>query len=305
MTGLLAGIDLGGTKTEGVLLSPDGTEVLRHRVNTIPNDYAATLSTIEALVQHLEREAGIDIPALGIGIPGSVSARTGRVRNANSTWINDRPLGVDLEARLRRPVRLSNDANCLALSEAFDGAAKGKSSVFAIILGTGVGGGIVLNGRLIAGAQGIAGEWGHVPLASEPVMPPCFCGRAGCNEQFLSGPAILRHYFERSGDHLHRVETILERAEAGDKTAKAVLELHLERTARALGSIVNILDPEVIVLGGGVSLLPGFCDKLAQALRAHIFAPENDRIVPDIRLAKWGDSSGVRGAARLWQKEIP
>ena len=300
---LLVGIDLGGTKTEGVVMRPCGTEVLRHRVPTVKGDYTATLATIADLVGTLAQKTGYPITRVGVGIPGSIAPNTGKVRNANSTWINGKPLPDDLAAMLGVPLRFANDANCLALSEFRDGAAIGCSSVFAAILGTGVGGGLILNGALVEGAHGLGGEWGHVPLAQESELPPCFCGRFGCNEQFLSGPAIVRD-FVASGGTAIRPEQIVELAQGNDRLAKQVLARHLDRLGRAIGAIVNVFDPQVIVLGGGISNLAGLAKALPEVIAANLFTPLEDRFQPDIRLAKWGDSSGVRGAARLWEQEI-
>lgn len=301
---LLLGIDLGGTKTEGVVLRPNGSEIGRKRVETVRGDYTATMDTILDLVSTLEKQAGIRFDRIGIGIPGSISAKTGLVRNANSTWINGKPLVDDLARVLGRKVRVSNDANCLALSEARDGAAQGAHSVFAVILGTGVGGGLVVNGSIVAGANGLAGEWGHTPLAHQgPDGPLCFCGRQGCMEQYVSGPAILNDYTHSGGEVLDRVETLVERAKAGEVDAIATLRRHLERLAHGLGGIVNLLDPDVFVLGGGVSNLPGLAESLPRAIAPHVFAPARDKVEIQVRRARWGDSSGVRGAARLWEHE--
>ncbi|NOX72924.1 MAG: ROK family protein [Alphaproteobacteria bacterium] len=304
MGALRLGIDLGGSKTEGVVLAADGFEIARRRVPTVKGSYAATLATVNSLVLEMEKLAGQRFGRFGIGIPGSISPRTGLVRNANSTWINNRPLGVDLERKTGRVVRISNDANCLALSEMHDGAAQGAHAVFAVILGTGVGGGLVLNGQIINGAHGLAGEWGHIPLAHEDLnAPPCFCGRRGCLEQYLSGPAIVRDYLASGGDGAENVEEISARAQAGEDLAKSVLARHLARLGQGLGTIVNVLDPEVLVLGGGVSNLPGLIKALPGAIAPHVFAAKGDMIEIKVRRAKWGDSSGVRGAARLWRLE--
>lgn len=301
---VLLGIDLGGSKTEGVVLHPDGSELGRVRVETIHGDYDATLDTISELVKALEKQAQTRFDRVGIGIPGSVSAVTGLVRNANSTWINGKSLANDLARVLGREVRLCNDANCLALSEVRDGAAMGARSVFAVILGTGVGGGLVVNGEIVEGVNGLAGEWGHIPLAHEPAdAPMCFCGQRGCMEQYLSGPALLRDYAEHGGEVLERVETLSERASMGEAAAVVALSRHSMRLAQGLGSIVNLIDPEVFVLGGGVSNLPGLSGRLPAAIAPHVFTPARDTIEIQVRLARWGDSSGVRGAARLWESE--
>lgn len=298
------GIDLGGTKTEGIVLGAGDEIRARYRVATVPGSYADTLRTIRDLVERLERESGSKCTHLGVGIPGSVSPQTGRVRNANSTWINGQLLEQDLQAAMGRPVRLENDANCLALSESRDGAAKGVSSVFAVILGTGVGGGFMVNGQLFRGANRLAAEWGHVPLPHEDKpIGRCFCGKENCIERALSGPGLLRAYKAAGGTALERVEQLQSLANGGDPLSRQVLERHREQLAAALGMLVNILDPAVFVLGGGVSLLPGLAEALPDLLRPHIFAPSNDRPQIDIRLAKWGDSSGVLGAARLWDEQ--
>jgi fructokinase len=304
MQDLRLGIDLGGTKTEAVVLTADGAEIARQRVPTVKGRYAATLETVSALVQQMELRAGQRFTRFGIGIPGSVSPRTGLVRNANSTWINGKPLALDLERKTGRAIRISNDANCLALSELHDGAAKGAASVFAVILGTGVGGGLVLNRQIVEGAHGLGGEWGHIPLAHEGKdAPTCFCGRRGCMEQYLSGPAIVRDYLASGGQTAEAVEVINARAEAGEDLAMQVLARHLARLGRGLGAIVNVIDPEMFVLGGGVSNLAGLIESLPGVIAPHVFAAKDDMIEIKVRRAKWGDSSGVRGAARLWRFE--
>jgi len=306
MSGRTLGIDLGGTKTEGVVLAQDGRELLRHRVKTVRGDYRATLGSIAALVSHLEQQTGGPIARIGVGIPGSLSPISGLVRNANSTWINGRPLGADLAATLGRPVRLANDANCLALSEITDGAAQGARSVFAVILGTGVGGGIAIDGRLVSGAHGLAGEWGHIPMpvdpdASKAPTPArqCYCGRKNCVETFLAGPAISAEYGPHEG--VTGVADIVRHAQAGQAHASAVLARFENRLARALGVVVNTLDPDIFVLGGGVSRIPDLATRLPQKIAPHIFAAPSDRVEISVKLAQWGDSSGVRGAARLWE----
>lgn len=297
---LLFGIDLGGTKTEGVVMHADGREVARLRQPTPKGDYAATLRTIRTVLRGLEQASGQRARRFGIGIPGSVSPATGKLRNGNSTWLNGQALIVDLEAATGCRVKAVNDANCLALSEARDGAAIGCAVVFAVILGTGVGGAVVIDGRLVDGAHGIGGEWGHVPLAGEGGGAACWCGRSGCNEVYLSGPAIVGD-FRRAGGCADNVETIVGLAGSGDPLAVAALARHVARLARALGAIVNLIDPDLIVFGGGVSNLPGLLEALPVHLARHVFAPPEEKAMPVLALAKHGDSSGVRGAARLWE----
>jgi len=266
------GIDLGGTKTEAIALDAAGGEVFRKRVPTPRGDYAATLATIKALVD----EAGEG--TVGVGIPGALSHATGLVKNANSTWLIGKPLKQDLERVLGREVRIANDANCFALSEATDGAAAGAEAVFGVILGTGVGGGIVVRGRIVEGANAIAGEWGHNPLplprGDDMPLRPCYCGRAGCIETYLSGPAL-----ERDG-------------------GEAALDLYCERLARALAGVINILDPNVIVLGGGVSNVARLYDQVPKLWTRQVFS---DRVATRLLPPRHGDSSGVRGAAWLWE----
>src|SRR3989441_2260593 len=271
------GIDLGGTKIEAIALSPAGEEIARQRVTT-PRDYAASLDAIAALVRDLE--AAADEPGtVGVGIPGTVVPRTGLVKNANSTWLNGRPLGRDLEQRLDRPVRLMNDANCFALSEATDGAAAGAHVVFGVILGTGVGGGIVVDGRCLLGANLIAGEWGHNPLPwltpDEQPGPPCYCGKRGCVETWLSGPAFERDHAERTGVALSGRE-IVEAAAGGDPGAAATLARYHDRLGRTLAPLVNLLDPDVVVLGGGMSNIAGLPEAASALLLRHLFAAAAD-----------------------------
>ena len=293
------GIDLGGTKIEGILLAADGAVLARRRVTSPAGSYAATVDAVVDLVLGLERDCGREA-TVGIGIPGAVSPATGLIKNANSTWLIGHPFGVDLERRLARPVRIDNDANCFAVSEATDGAAAGADPVFGVILGTGVGGGLVVGGRPVVGASAIAGEWGHNPLPrptdDERPGPLCYCGRRGCVEAFLSGPSMARDHQERTGERRTAAE-IAQRSEAGDEAATATLERHAERLARALAVVVNILDPQVIVLGGGLSNIGRLYRRLPELLAPHVFSDAvSVRIVPP----KHGDSSGVRGAAWLW-----
>jgi len=289
------GLDLGGTKIEVVALDSSEQERLRRRVATPQGDYVATLQAIVDLI--LGAEADLACRAtVGLGIPGSLSVQSGSVRNANSTCLNGQPLQADLERMLERAVRIENDANCLALSEATDGAAEGAAVAFGVILGTGVGGGLVVNGQLISGRNRIAGEWGHNPLpwpnSTEWDGPPCWCGRRGCLETWLSGPALAASY-SQSADAI----ALEAAAEAGDHLAIQVLDLWLDRCARALASIVNVIDPDVIVLGGGLSKIRDLPTRLQTYWEPWIFS---DRVETRIVTARYGDSSGVRGAARLW-----
>ena len=293
------GIDLGGTKIEIAALDASGNIVLRERTATPKQDYAATVSSIVGLVTAAEARLAAS-GSIGIAIPGTLSSRGGVVKNANSTWLNGRPLHTDLETALKRPVRLANDANCFALSEATDGAAAGADVVFGVILGTGVGGGLVIRGALVNGAHGIAGEWGHNPLpearGEEMPGPPCYCGRQGCIETFLSGPALEASYARQSAEYRSATD-IAQRASAGETLALAVLDHHQDRLARALGTVINLLDPDCIVLGGGLSNLESLYSGLPERVAACAFTPENP---PLIRRNYHGDSSGVRGAAWLW-----
>ncbi|GAB0057665.1 Fructokinase [Candidatus Magnetaquicoccaceae bacterium FCR-1] len=295
------GIDLGGTKIEIVALDAGGTIRHRRRAPTPQGDYAATLSTMRALVDDAEARLGLATPIpVGVGIPGSVSPATGLIQNANSTCLIGQDLAGDLAALLARPVRLANDADCFTLSEATDGAGAGAPLVFGVILGTGVGGGIAFNRQLLAGPNAIAGEWGHNalpwPQAGELPGPTCYCGRRGCIETFLSGPGLSRAYREAGGLSCQPDE-IERRAKTGDATARAVLTGHAERLARALAMVINILDPHVVVLGGGLSNLEELYAEVPRLWRPHVFANH-----PRTRLvqARHGDSSGVRGAAWLW-----
>jgi len=297
------GIDLGGTKIEAVALSRAGEEIARRRVAT-PRDYAASLDAIAGLVRELDRAAD-EAGTVGIGIPGTLVPETGLVKNANSVWLNGRSLGSDLEQRLDRPVRLMNDANCFALSEATDGAAAGAHVVFGVILGTGVGGGIVVDGRCLLGANLIAGEWGHNPLpwpgAEEWPGPPCYCGKRGCVEAWLSGPAFERDHAEHTGLTLSGRE-IVRAAAGGDPGAAATLARYQDRLGRTLASLINVLDPDVVVLGGGMSNIPGLPDAAHALLPRYLFAAgaDADPVATRVVHAVHGDASGVRGAAWLW-----
>ena len=292
------GIDLGGTKIEGIALSNAGEVLVRQRVST-PRDYRATVDAVVALVNAIERETG-EKGTVGMGIPGTIVPATGRVKNANSTWLIGEPLGRDLSAELGREVRIMNDANCFALSEATDGAAAGAEVVFGVILGTGVGGGIVIRGECLIGANLIAGEWGHNALprvaADEIPGPACYCGRAGCIETWCSGPGFAKDHARVKGQTLTGAE-LAHNAALGDEGAQASLARYHDRLARALASVVNVLDPNVIVLGGGMSNLPGLVDAVTERLPRHVFS---DTCVTRVVRHQHGDSSGVRGAAWLW-----
>jgi fructokinase len=293
------GIDLGGTKIEAIALDATGRELARRRVPSPAHDYDAIVAAIGGLVDDLERELGAHA-TVGVGIPGVVSPATGLVKNANTTVLIGRPFDRDLEARLGRAVRLANDANCFAMSEAADGAAAGAASVFAVILGTGVGGGLVIDRRIVVGANAIGGEWGHNPLpwASDEERPGarCYCGKPGCIETFLSGPGLARDFAEAAGRSLTAAE-IVAAAAAGDTDALAALERYEDRLARALATVINIVDPEVIVLGGGLSNVERLYDAVPRRWIAWVFS---DEVTTRLRPACHGDSSGVRGAAWLW-----
>ena len=296
------GIDLGGTKTEIIALGTAGEALLRRREPTPADDYAGALRLIVRLVQDTQRELGSDPNScsVGIGTPGSLSPATGLVRNSNSTCLNGKPFGDDIERALGRPVRIANDADCFALSEALDGAARGATTVFGVILGTGVGGGIVVSGRTLAGPNAIVGEWGHNPLPwprdDERPGPACYCGQSGCIETFLSGPGLALDHERATGEKV-QPEEIVSRAGAGESNALAALQRYEERLARALATVINILDPEVIVLGGGMSNTGSLYDRVPPLLRRWIFS---DVVRTKLVRNAHGDSSGVRGAAMLW-----
>jgi len=293
------GIDLGGTKIEIAALADDGSELLRRRIPTPQGDYPATLQAISALVTATEGEIGRR-GSVGIGIPGAESLSDGRIKNANSTCLIGQPLRVDLQSLLQREIRLANDANCFALSEAIDGAGRGARCVFGVILGTGVGGGIVIDGKVLVGANAIAGEWGHNPLpadTADPLPPlPCYCGRTGCVETWLSGPGLAADHQRLTGTSLD-AKDIAGRADAGDTSCLATLDRHTKRLGRALAGVINLLDPEVIVLGGGLSKIARVYQQLPDCCAPHVFSNEfRTRFLPPAH----GDSSGVRGAAWLW-----
>jgi fructokinase len=289
------GVDFGGTKIEAAALDRTGAIAARLRVPN-PGDYRPALAAVAGLVAQVEQAAGARADQVGVGMPGSISPRTGLIRNANSVWLNGEPFGADLEAALQRPVRLANDANCLALSEAADGAGAGARVVFAAILGTGCGGGVVVDGALLEGRNGVAGEWGHSPLpwatAEEHPGPACWCGRRGCLETWISGPA-----FEADHGAGLTAQDIIAQARTGDATAQAALGRYVDRLGRALAVVVDLIDPDVIVLGGGMSNVAELYERLPAAIAPHVFA---DGVDTPIRPAVHGDSSGVRGAAWLW-----
>jgi fructokinase len=296
------GVDLGGTKIEAIALDEAGRELARRRIASPSHDYAKTIDAVRELVDALEGEVGAR-GTVGIGTPGAISAVTGRIKNANSTQLNDRPLAEDLARVLDREVRVANDANCFALSEASDGAGAGRRLVFGVILGTGVGGGIVHDGQLWVGPNAIGGEWGHneMPSRAEPGLPDtrCYCGRRRCIETFLSGPGL-------AADHRRNTPgapaslyaaAIAALARAGDADARATMARFYERVAGALATVINVLDPDVVVLGGGLSNIEPLCDEMRARLPAHVFS---DAVATPVVRNRHGDSSGVRGAAWLW-----
>ena len=293
------GIDLGGTKIEIIALGDGGEVLTRRRVATPQGDYPATLAAVAGLVAAVEDELG-QRGSVGVGMPGALSRRTGLVKNANSTCLIGKPLQGDLENLLGRPVRLANDANCFALSEAADGAAAGADVVFGVIIGTGVGGGIVVGGRVLEGPNAIAGEWGHNPLplpaGADLPLPACYCGRAGCVETYLSGPGLAADHLRMAGAALSPAE-IVAGAVAGDAVCSATLARYADRLARALAGVINLLDPDVIVLGGGLSNIDALYDEVPSRWLPHVFS---DAVSTRLVRAAYGDSSGVRGAAWLW-----
>lgn len=294
------GIDLGGTKIEIAVLGDDGRVKVRRRVPTPQGDYDATVQAIAGLVRRAEEELGVQGLSVGVSMPGAISPATGLMKNANSTFLIGRPFDEDLRVALRRDVRLANDANCFALSEAVDGAARGASVVFGVILGTGVGGGVVLGGRPWTGRNAVAGEWGHNPLPwprdEERPGPACYCGKRGCIETFLSGPGLVR-------DHPGPQKTAEEvaAAAAGDPIAEATLERYEDRLSRALAGVINLLDPDVIVLGGGVSNIQRLYDNVPERWGRYVFT---DRVETRLVANQHGDSGGVRGAAWLWDPRV-
>ncbi len=295
---LRIGVDLGGTKIEAIALDAGGRVLARERIATPQNDYMATVMAVASLVERMEQSLG-DRARVGVGTPGAISALSGCIKNANSTCLNGRPLQRDLQTVLRREIRMANDANCFAVSEATDGAARGAGVVFGVILGTGVGGGLVINGQALTGANAIAGEWGHNPLADDEVGPPCYCGRRGCVETWLSGPGMAADHLRHGGEAIDP-PTIAARAEAGDVACEATLQRYFARLSRALATVINIVDPDIIVLGGGLSSMTRLYTEVPALWATHVFSDEvRTRLLPPVH----GDSSGVRGAAWLWPME--
>ncbi len=295
---ILIGVDFGGTKIEVAALSASGAFLARLRAPN-PGDYDAAVVTICDLIGRAEQEAG-DRGSIGVGAPGSISPQTGTMRNANSTWLNGRAFRQDLETALGRPVRLANDADCLALSESVDGAAAGLRSAFAVIIGTGCGGGLVVDGRLVEGANGLAGEWGHIslpwPKAEEVPGPPCWCGQQGCLEKWVSGTGLSEDYARHTGRAVSG-EAVVASARAGEPDAVGAFDRYVDRLGRGLAMVVNLFDPQAFVFGGGLSNAYELYDRLPQAIAPYVFSDAwTARLAP----ARWGDSSGVRGAAYLW-----
>jgi fructokinase len=295
------GIDLGGTKIEGIALADNGHIEYRQRVDTPRDDYQATVNAICGLVHTIEQQTDAT-GSVGIGIPGAISPATGLVKNANSTWLIGKPLHTDLEQQLQRAVRIANDANCFAVSEASDGAAAGAGIVFGVIIGTGTGGGICINGRPVVGANAIGGEWGHNPLpwphTDELPGAKCYCGQYGCIETWLSGTGFSKRFLEQTGSALTAPQ-IIALLEQGDAAAELAMQHYENRMARALASVINILDPEVIVLGGGMSNVQRLYNNVPEQWGAYVFS---DQVATKLVPPRHGDSSGVRGAAWLWEK---
>jgi fructokinase len=298
-TGFRIGVDLGGSKIEGAAIDASSEVRLRRRLPTPAGDYHGTISAIGSVVADIERQIGAPA-SVGIGMPGAISPATGLVKNANSSWLNGRPLQHDLEMALGRPVRLANDANCFALSEATDGAAAGCRTVSGVILGTGVGGGIVTDGRLLVGANAIAGEWGHNPLPwplpDELPGPTCYCGRSGCIEIFLSGPGMAADHRRHTAEDLGSA-AIVRGGHSGDSNCRATLDRYVDRLARGLATVINLIDPDAIVLGGGLSAIAALYEEVPQRWERYIFS---DRVDTRLLAPVHGDTSGVRGAAWLW-----
>jgi fructokinase len=294
------GIDIGGTKISAVSVGLDGTAMEWVRTDTPRGAYDDTLDTVCNLVRRLETGFPQKV-CVGVGTPGAISPTTGQLKNANATWLIGRPVFADLATRLERPLRLANDADCFALSEAVDGAGAGMSPIFGVILGTGVGGGLIVDGHLLSGRNAIAGEWGHNPLprmtATESPGPLCYCGRRGCIETFLSGPALAADYAANGGETGMSAQDVAARAAAGDPAASTALDRYIDRLGRALAGVINVVDPAVIVLGGGLSNIARLYRDLPASLAPHVFT---DSLLTEIRPPRHGDDSGVLGAARLW-----
>ena len=290
------GIDLGGSKIEGAALDRDGRVAVRRRIPTPPGDYDATVAALSGLARAIEAEVD-EACSVGVGIPGAISPATGLVKNANSTWLNGRPFHRDVAAALGREVRFANDANCFALSEAVDGAARAARTVFGVILGTGVGGGFVIDRRVMVGANAIAGEWGHMPLPwpadDERPGQPCYCGRRGCIETFLSGPALAREAGAAAA-------AVAAAAARGEPVAEAHLQRYEERLARGLALVIDLLDPDAIVLGGGLGQIARLYERVPRIWGRYVFS---DQVATRLLAPVWGDSSGVRGAAWLWEQD--
>jgi fructokinase len=297
---MLLGIDWGGTKIEAIALSEAGETLARRRIATPQHDYEACVAAAAGLVREIEDTLG-QTGTVGIGIPGAISPATGLVKNANSTWLNGRPLDKDMEGALARPVRVENDANCLAVSEATDGAGAGASVVWAVIIGTGAGSGIAVNGRVLSGRHRIAGEWGHNPLPwpsdDERPGPPCYCGKRGCLETFISGTGFSADHARNTGQH-RRAEEIVSAMRAAEEAARTTYERYADRLARGMAHVINVLDPDTIVLGGGLSDIDELYADLPGRIAPHVFS---DRFATPIRKSRHGPSSGVRGAAWLWR----
>jgi len=296
------GVDFGGTKIEAAALDADGRFLARVRVPN-PGAYDEALVTVRNLIEQVETEIG-GTGTVGVGLPGSISPRTGLMRNANSTYLNGRTFREDLSAVMGREVRVANDANCLALSEAVDGAVQGAKVAFAIIVGTGCGGGLVVDGKLVEGANGIGGEWGHMPLPwpseAENPGPKCWCGLHGCLETWVSGTGFQRDYAAAAGGQALTGEAIIQAARGGESAAQAAFDRLISRLGRAIAVVCNLIDPDAFVIGGGLSNVGELFERLPEAVRPYVFSDSWEaKIVP----ARWGDSSGVRGAARLWSSE--
>ena len=292
------GIDLGGTKIEALVLGAEGEPLFRRRVETPAQDYGLILDCIAQLVSDAEGETGQAV-SVGIGLPGALSPATGLLRNSNTVCLNGQPIASDLEARLRRPVRIANDANCFALSETLGGAARGRKVVFGVIIGTGTGGGIVVDGQLLQGPHAIGGEWGHNPLPwprDEDGRPPCYCGKQACIETFLSGPGLARNYHARFGGNLSSRE-IVAHAASGDPSCSTMMDAYHDQMARALAHLINILDPDAIVFGGGMSNIESIYREVPGRLGEYVFS---DFVATPLLRAEHGDASGVIGAAMLW-----